>query len=75
MAALNKVREKYVSICGKLNDDLMSKEIKDYTRQKTEIYEKLTVLDGECTETGDRINEAIKVLTDSYSDCIFFDGE
>ena len=75
MAAFNKVREKYVSICGKLNDDLMSKEIKDYTRQKTEIYEKLTVLDGECTETGDRINEAIKVLTDSYSDCIFFDGE
>lgn len=75
MAAFNRVREKYVSICGKLNDDLMSKEIEDYTRQKDEIYEKLTVLDGECTEISDRINEAIKSLTDADSGCVFFNME
>ena len=53
----------------------MSKEIEDYTRQKDEIYEKLTVLDGECTEISDRINEAIKSLTDADSGCVFFNME
>ena len=72
-AAFNRVREKYVSICSKLdNTFLMSEEREDYNRQKNELYKKLEPLDIECTEMSNRVNEAMKALEEAGGDCVFF---
>ena len=64
--AYNRVYEKYKSVNGKLNDSpLLSKEIEGYQRQKDELEEKVAVLEGECRETGVRINEVIEILSDA----------
>jgi hypothetical protein len=74
--AFDRVHEKYQSVSGKLtNTFLMDEEIKDYKRQEGELWEQVTSLEGECDEIKVRIEEAVKVLTDAESKCVFFDLE
>jgi len=74
--AFDRVHEKYQSVSGKLtNTFLMDEEIKDYKRQEGELWEQVTSLEGECDEIKVRIEEAVKVLTDAESKCVFFDRE
>lgn len=64
--AFNRVNEKYKSVSGKLNNTfLMPEEITDYKHQENELWEQVTELEGECRETGARISEVIKVLTEA----------
>jgi tetratricopeptide (TPR) repeat protein len=74
--AFDRVHEKYQSVSGKLtNTFLMDEEIKDYKRQEGELWEQVTSLEGECDEIKVRIEEAVKVLTDAESKCVFFERE
>lgn len=71
--AFDRVHEKYQSVSGKLtNTFLMDEEIKDYKRQEGELWEQVTSLEGECDEIKVRIEDAVKVLTDAESKCVFF---
>ena len=57
---------KDIDLDDRLNDSpLLSKEIEGYQRQKDELEEKVAVLEGECRETGVRINEVIEILSDA----------
>ena len=70
----NRTHEKYNSVCGKLtNTFLMEEEIKEYKHQEQDLWEQVTSLEGECGEIKVRIDEAVKVLTDAESECVFFD--
>ena len=74
--AFDRMHEKYQSICGKLtNTFLMDDERKDYKRQEGEIWEQVTALEGECDGIRVRIEEAVKVLTDAESNCVFFERQ
>ena len=71
--AFNRVNEKYKSVCGKLNNTyLLPEEVTDYKRQENELREQVTSLEGECDEVKVRIDEAVKILTDAESTCVFF---
>ena len=71
--AYNRVYEKYKSVSGKLNNTfLMAEEVTDYKRQESELWKQVASIEGECNEIKSRINEAVKMLTDAESNCVFF---
>ena len=73
--AFDRVHEKYRSVSGKLtNTFLMEDEIKEYTRQESELREQVTSFEGECDEIRVRIDDAVKVLADAESSCVFFEN-
>lgn len=73
MHSFNKVRERYMSLCVKLRKSKFTSEEKEnFTKQKNDVMEKLNALDGELKDISSRIDEAVKVLKEADSDCVFF---
>ena len=74
--AFKMVREKYMSLdvkLEKLNYTFNEKE--DFRRQQSSLLTRMTPLDLELTELNGKIYEAVKVLTDVESDCVFAGGK